>query len=57
MEYIVIGIVVAIVVFFVCRELNCWYFKINERVSQLDEIKKSLDVIKDYIATNKKSEL
>jgi hypothetical protein len=36
MDYVVIGIVV----FFVCRELNCWYFKMNERINQLDEIER-----------------
>jgi len=37
MEDVMIGLIVAlailIILFFVLRELNCWYWKINERVT------------------------
>lgn len=32
MDFIIIRTIVIIVVFFICRELVCWYFKINERL-------------------------
>lgn len=31
-------IVVLILIFYLCRELNCWYFKINDRKNQMDKI-------------------
>ena len=32
-ETIVVIIVISVVIFFILRELNCWYWKINERIS------------------------
>lgn len=40
---IVIG--VAICIFVVCRELTCWYFKINERVDLMKRQNELLAVI------------
>jgi len=40
MEYIgpiIISLIVLIVVFLICRELICWYFKINKRVELMEE--------------------
>lgn len=34
-EEVFIVIVVAIIIWLICRELNCWYWKINKRISQL----------------------
>ena len=34
----ILAIVVLILIFFLCRELNCWYFKINDRKNQMDKI-------------------
>ena len=31
-------IVILIVVFYLCRELNCWYLKINDRKKQMDQM-------------------
>lgn len=31
-------IVILIGVFYLCRELNCWYLKINERKKQMDQM-------------------
>lgn len=35
-------IILAIIVFLICREIVCWYFKMNEVVSLLNDIKTSL---------------
>ncbi|RLA91085.1 MAG: hypothetical protein DRG58_00165 [Deltaproteobacteria bacterium] len=34
----IIIILVAIGIFFLLREVNCWYWKINERIILLEEI-------------------
>lgn len=34
---VIIFIVVCIALFFILRELNCWYWKINERVALMKE--------------------
>lgn len=34
----ILAIVALILIFFLCRELNCWYFKINDRKNQMDKI-------------------
>ena len=40
-------IVVLICVFYLCRELNCWYLKINERKKQMDQmIENQQEIIK-----------
>ena len=31
-------IVALICVFYLCRELNCWYLKINDRKKQMDQM-------------------
>lgn len=33
-----IGLIVAIIVFFLCRELLCWYWKINKHLENQDKI-------------------
>lgn len=33
---------ITLIVFIVCRELTCWYFKINKTVELLEEIRDSL---------------
>ncbi len=35
---IIIIIVIAVVVFLICRELNCWYLKINARKNLLEQV-------------------
>lgn len=42
-EEVFIVIVVAIIIWLICRELNCWYWKINKRISQLEEMNKTLE--------------
>lgn len=39
---IIITIIVTFVIFLVLRELNCWYWKINEIVTLLEDIKSRL---------------
>ena len=34
----ILAIVALILIFLLCRELNCWYFKINDRKNQMDKI-------------------
>lgn len=41
MRYILIVVLVAIIIFFVCRELFCWYWKINEIRDLLQSINSS----------------
>lgn len=36
---LMVVILVSLVIFLVCREIVCWYFKMNEVVSLLKEIK------------------
>jgi hypothetical protein len=45
---IIIGIVVVIVLFFIFRELNCWYWKINDRVKLAEEQNMLLEKILQY---------
>jgi len=35
--YIIIAIVINIIIFLICREIVCWYFKINERIGLQEE--------------------
>lgn len=35
---IIVIIVIAVVVFLICRELNCWYLKINARKNLLEQL-------------------
>ena len=40
-------IVALIAVFYLCRELNCWYLKINDRKKQMDQmIENQKEIIK-----------
>lgn len=38
-----------IIVFLWIREINCWYWKINERTQKLKNIDKNLQFIVDFI--------
>jgi hypothetical protein len=31
-------LIIALVIILICREITCWYFKINKRVDLLEEI-------------------
>lgn len=34
---LLIGLAIVVAIFLVCREIVCWYAKINERVNLLEE--------------------
>ena len=34
---LIVVIAIAVLLFFACREIICWYFKINERIRLLEE--------------------
>lgn len=38
-----------VLLFFLFREINCWYWKINERAQKLNKIDKNLQFIVDFI--------
>lgn len=38
MDFIILLILLFIALFFLCRELLCWYWKVNERISNQKEI-------------------
>jgi hypothetical protein len=42
---LIISAIVAVVLFIIMREVSCWYFKINKRVEQNDEVIRLLKVI------------
>ncbi len=41
----IVLIIISIVIFLICRELACWYWKINERLRMQKEISSKLDEI------------
>lgn len=43
-------LIVSVAIFLVCREIVCWYFKINELNSKLDTTNKTLADIRDLLA-------
>ena len=42
---LLISIVVAIVVFLIIREIVCWYWKINARLAQLENLNAKMDAV------------
>jgi hypothetical protein len=50
---IVIGIIIgAIIVFLICRELMCWYYKINRIVSLLEDQYRLLKMQMTFVPTH-----
>lgn len=43
---LIITLLVFLLVFLVCRELVCWYWKINEAIKQRDDMAKTLKEMK-----------
>lgn len=43
---LIITLLVALLIFLVCRELVCWYWKINEAIKQRDDMAKTLKEMK-----------
>lgn len=46
-----IGLLIVIIFFLVCREIMCWYWKINETVKLLTGIRESLQAIEQKISS------
>jgi hypothetical protein len=44
LSYLLIILVVSLVVFLICRELFCWYWKINQRIDLLIQVRDLLAV-------------
>ncbi len=42
---LIIFLIVLFLIFLICRELNCWYWKINRRIELLEEQNNSLKTI------------
>lgn len=49
---ILIALVVVIILTLICREIVCWYFKINNIVKILQKIDKELENIKYRLKNN-----
>ena len=47
------GCVVILAIFFVCRHLMCWYWKINEIVDLLKEIRDTMQAPEEKSASDK----
>ena len=45
LQYFIIALIISIVLFFVLRELNCWYWKINERIKLIEEQNRLLNLL------------
>lgn len=43
--FIIVGIFIGVLVFFLLREVFCWYFKINQTISILDDMNQKLSTI------------
>lgn len=44
-KYLIILLVIAIALFFILRELNCWYWKINQRIKLMEEQNRLLNLL------------
>jgi hypothetical protein len=45
---IIVIILAIIIIFLVCRELICWYWKINRGIELLENINVNLEFLVDY---------
>ena len=55
LTYLIAGIVsifISLIVFLICREIFCWYFKTNEILALVNEMTSSLAAIKNYLRGN-----
>lgn len=37
LEKYILALIITIAIFLICREIVCWYWKINKRISLLEE--------------------
>lgn len=49
LERLLIGLIIAFLLFLILREFWCWYFKINKRVALLEEQNRLLDSLNKYL--------
>lgn len=53
MEYVLVLVLISIIAFLLLREFFCWYFKINKRISLIEELINEVKKIKnDEFAEN-----
>lgn len=45
MEYIIPAVIVILLIFFVARELMCWYWKINDIIKNQEEQLDQMDML------------
>lgn len=48
--FLVIIAAILVAVFFICREVFCWYWKINDRVDELKKLNKSSEALAKGVA-------
>lgn len=49
LSYLLFGFLIILGIFLLGREIYCWYFKINERVSLLEENNELLSIQNQYL--------
>ena len=52
--YALFLIFIVIIIFLVTREINLWYWRINERIELLEKMTKSLEFLENEIKNSKK---
>ena len=52
-DILLVSIVLSIAIFLLLREVFCWYFKINKRISLLSDIKDELVQANRYVNESK----
>lgn len=53
--YALFLIFIVIIIFLVTREINLWYWRINERIELLERIAKSLEFLENEIKNQKEN--
>lgn len=53
---VVIGVIIIVIIFFVFRELFCWYWKINQRIELQEQMLGTMRRILQEIKANGKSQ-
>jgi preprotein translocase subunit SecF len=53
---IIVIILAIIIIFLVCRELICWYWKINRGIELLENINVNLEFLVDYFIPDEEDE-
>ena len=53
--YALFLIFIAIIIFLITREINLWYWRINERIELLEKMAKSLEFLENDIKNQKEN--